>query len=205
MTADRDKKIPLPLHIPKCIVRVLSSSHVPLPVVSGLSCIAARAGRACIGCQRRPPHPGRQKVTPALRRLVRLCPSFVPPVRARTNSPLVTRLIYIAPDGQWVAQFLHLDRPGPVVVPLQPLGCRPQPSRTLTSFLLSVVGEVPGGTQRRAAASYYIHDVHTFVFVDYKVRVNLIALFFSFFRKNECVILRSMKSITANFPWHHKT
>lgn len=113
MTADRDKKTPLPLHIPKCIERVLSSSHVPLPVVSGLSCIAARAGRACIGCQRRPPRPGRQKVTPALRRLLRLCPSFVPPVRAATNSPLVTRLICIASAGQWVAQFLHLGRPRP--------------------------------------------------------------------------------------------
>lgn len=53
MTGGRDKKFPLPLHIPKCIVRVLSFSHVPLPVVSRLSCIAVRAGRACIGCQRR--------------------------------------------------------------------------------------------------------------------------------------------------------
>lgn len=83
------------------------------PVVSGLSCIAVRAGRACIGCQRRRPRPSRQKVTPALRRLVRLCPPFVPPVRAATNSSLVTRLICIASAGQWVAQFLHLGRPGP--------------------------------------------------------------------------------------------
>lgn len=63
------------------------------------------------------------------------------------------------------------------MVPLQPLGCRPQPSRTLTSFLLSVVGEVPGGTQRRAAALHSIEDIHIFEHVKNKVRNNFIVFF----------------------------
>ena len=51
-------------------------------------------------------HPRSQEATAALFPIVST-------VWAATNSPLVTRFISIASAGQWVAYFLHLDRPGP--------------------------------------------------------------------------------------------